>query len=463
MVKAGVSDIERATRPVRDILVIFEKFPPFTVSGSWRPFFFVKHLPEFGYVPHVISAEPEAGNPIDESLTSTLDPRCRFMRKRLWVRTTWQALIRPFRRSKEGPAQPPGRPAVSAEADAENQTPRMNSLGSWLYHAFNWRLHWYLDWAGPVLSAGLLAACRRRFDLIWVSGPHSRNLFAGYWLAVLLRKPLVIDLRDPWTYGSLWSPATNDVAKAERRWARRILRRAARIVFTSPFTMREMQNRFPELSADKLRTITNGFNDADVAPLRNASRDVCLFRYVGSLNTRRTPDVILEALRMACDANPELAQDIRFEFIGGMAGHESKIDTYGLAEVVSDVGRVSFQDSVRMIRGADVNVLLQTITEGQDVVSGKAFDYLAARKPILAVVSESGGDAWLVSETNSGVVAPFDDANAVRAAIEQCWKKWKSGAGDFAIGEDVLAKYSRRSLTKQLAELLDDVLAETKQ
>jgi hypothetical protein len=42
----------------------------------------------------------------------------------------------------------------------------------------------------------------------------------------------------------------------------------------------------------------------------------------------------------------------------------------------------------------DVNVLLQTVTAGTDVIAGKAFDYLASDKPLLAVVDPCGGDAW---------------------------------------------------------------------
>ncbi|MCB9853373.1 MAG: glycosyltransferase [Phycisphaerales bacterium] len=447
--------------PPRSILVVFEKFPPVTVSGSWRPFFFVKHLPEFGYISHVISADPEANDPTDDALIRQLDPRCSFARKRMWTATIRQWIARPFRRTTRNRAGVSAKPATghtgSADDIAPNPTVRPSLLFT-LTYAIAWRLYWYVDWAAPVVAAGLSAAIRKRFDLVWVSGPHSRNLFAGYWLSVLLRKPLVLDIRDPWTYGSLWSPLTPDVARAEKKWARRILRRASRIVFTSPMTMREMHRRFPDIPHERMCTITNGFSADAIEPLRNAPTSVCLFRYVGTLNERRRPDVILDGLLAARETNSDLARDVRFEFVGGMAGHEQKIDAMGLADVVKSVGRVSHDDSLRMMHGADVNVLLQTITEGQDVVSGKAFEYLAAGKPILAVVSESGGDAWLIRDTNAGIVAQFDDAASVAAAIKHCWQAWKTGAGELTISDEQLARFSRRSLTRELATLFDEVL-----
>lgn len=461
MANPGDNDIEDPANPTRSILVVFEKFPPFTVSGSWRPYFFVKHLPEFGYLSHVISAEPETHDPTDDALIRQLDSRCTFTRRRMWAATFRQWIARPFRPKIGNRTPDDSTPPTGKSTDPDDTAPSpagKPSLLFTLYYAIAWRLYWYVDWAVPVVSTGVFKAIRRRFDLVWVSGPHSRNLIAGYWLSVLLRKPLVLDIRDPWTYGSLWSPLTPDVARAERKWARRILRRAARIVFTSPMTLQEMQRRFPDVPRERMCTITNGFSAEEIEPLRDAPAHVCLFRYVGTLNERRRPDVILDGLRIARESNPELAADVRFEFIGGMAGHEPRIDACGLTGVVTNVGRVSHDDSLRMMHGADVNVLLQTITEGQDVVSGKAFEYLAARKPILAVVSENGGDAWLVRETNAGIVAPFDDAAAVAEAIEHCWRAWRSGTGELTMSDEQLARYARRNLTRKLAQVFDDVL-----
>jgi hypothetical protein len=109
--------------------------------------------------------------------------------------------------------------------------------------------------------------------------------------------------------------------------------------------------------------------------------------------------------------------------------------------------------------GSDVNVLLQTISEGEDVVSGKAFDYLHAKKPILAVVDPAGGDAWLMRETGAGKVAPWSDVEAIAREMKECWRAWKTGESHAQNG--AIDRFSRRALTEQLASLFDDVLAET--
>src|SRR5690606_1122633 len=140
-----------------------------------------------------------------------------------------------------------------------------------------------------------------------------------------------------------------------------------------------------------------GYDDVQVEPLRDCSDDVCLFRYVGTLNERRTPDVLIEAFACAA-ADPEFRATAALELIGGAGGHQGKA-SLAPGCTVRFRGQVSRADSRRYMCGSDVNILLQTIGEGQDVISGKAFEYLHANKPILAVVDPNGGDAWLMRET----------------------------------------------------------------
>jgi glycosyltransferase involved in cell wall biosynthesis len=321
-----------------------------------------------------------------------------------------------------------------------------------------WLFDFHLDLALPMLQRAVKINWRDPVDLVWVTGPSSHSLLVGYWASRLLRKPLVLDIRDPWTYGSLWFPFSRLTAALERKWARTILTAASRSVFTSPLTTAAMRERYPGASASKMCTITNGHTgEAAVSPLRSVPEGKCLMSYVGALNPRRRPDVLLDALQRV-SRDPEVARDLRLQFVGGMAGHETKIAAHGVQEQVQDVGRVSHAESVRYMRGADVNLLLQTITAGQDVIAGKTFEYLAARKPILGVVAPDGGDAWLLRETSGGSIVPFDDPGAVADEMLRLWKLWKDGTLADSVAQVDVEPYSRRRLTGDLAKLLDEVL-----
>lgn len=428
--------------------MIAEKFPPFNQSGSARPFYFAKYLPEFGYAPLVLASSLLAGEDRDDSLLAELPASVRVQRtprllspSAVRLRQLWRA------RPEQATAAP--------EDETEKASPRRLGWLTETYRWLGWWTHWELDWALLAQLAGARAAWRRPPELIWASGPHFRNFVVALRLSTWLQVPLVVDLRDPWTYGSLWRPRSLRGAEAERAWAARVLGHAARIVFTSPLTLEAMSRRFPELPRERLITITNGFEDGSVEPLREVASDRCLFRYIGVLNERRQPDVLIRAFAGAA-ADPEFRARARLEFIGKAGGHERKAQLAPGCDV-SFRGHVSRADSLRLMAGSDVNLLLQTISEGEDVISGKAFDYLRVRKPIIGIVDAAGGDAWLLRETGAGPVAPWQDPAAIERELSAAFARWRSGE-PLQLRQDV-SRYSRRGLTAQLASVFDELLA----
>jgi glycosyltransferase involved in cell wall biosynthesis len=463
---------------MKRVLMVSEKFPPFNVSGSARPFYFAKYLPEHGYLPTVIGERVPKDAERDETLLGQLPTDVQIFRSPRIVTPTFAALselvgahflrrARARRARSAGPAVTEATPAsggAGARAGGSARTRRFDE-STWVRLGpnamlFRWWLNWEIDWGVTATLASALGVARAKPDLVWVSGPHFRSYEVGRRLSTWLGVPLVIDMRDPWTYGSLWRPKTPQIAAAERKRAVRALSAAARVVFTSPLTQQTMAERFPEVDSSRWSTITNGYDDVQVEPLRDERDDVCVFRYIGTLNRRRTPDVLIQALAKAAQ-DPELRASAALELIGNAGGHEPKV---ALAPgcAVRFRGQVSRSDSLRYAFGGDVLILLQTIGDGQDVVSGKAFEYLHAGKPILAVVDPGGGDAWLMRETGAGEIAPWTDVDAVAAAMRRAWQAWRERRqnGYRAAPRSANAAYSRRALTGQLARLFDEVIAE---
>lgn len=431
---------------MKRVLMVSECFPPINISGSARPFYFAKYLPEHGYWPTVLGATVLPGQPRDEGLLRELPEQVRVLRSPRLLKPAFDLLASMPRKSAAatGAAGTPPRAAAKVRR-------RLGEEAEYL----RWWVHWELDWAAPALLRAMAGLRHAAPDLVWASGPHFRNCELGRRLARWLRVPLVIDLRDPWTYGSLWRPKTAAIARAEHARAVRTLMAADRVVFTSPLTQRAMARRFPELVTDGWLTITNGYEDAPVEPLRDAPEERCLFRYIGALNARRTPDALIEAFARAA-GDPEFRASATLELIGSAGGHEGKASRAPGCDVRFR-GPVSRADSLRYMFGSDVNLLLQTISDGHDVISGKAFDYLHANKPIIAVVDPAGGDAWLVRETQSGVIAPYAAIAAIAAALRAAWERWRSGASSGPARAP--ADFSRRSLTARLAATFDEVLA----
>ena len=71
------------------------------------------------------------------------------------------------------------------------------------------------------------------------------------------------------------------------------------------------------------------------------------------------------------------------------------------------------------MRAADVLLLLVPRAGGRglSVVSGKVYEYLAAERPILALVPPEGDAATLLRDTGSAWIADPDDEGAILAAL----------------------------------------------
>ena len=88
-------------------------------------------------------------------------------------------------------------------------------------------------------------------------------------------------------------------------------------------------------------------------------------------------------------------------------------------------------------------------------LSGKVFEYLGMRKPILAVVGERPA-AELVESVAGGRVASFDDPASVAVALEELYGAWRSGS---LVGptEAEAGRFSRVEQAQAYAALLEEV------
>jgi hypothetical protein len=452
----------RETTPV---LMVAERFPPHANSGTARPLYFARHLPEFGYRPVVLAAPVLGDHPSDPDLLHRVPHGihvCRPTPAMAIARTVANSALAAMRAHRPRPqvsadaaSRAAGDPAGSAAAPAA-APPSKQRMAS-LRETIDWLMYWHLDWLPPAFVRGLAVGWKREVKLVWVTAPHVRNLLLGYALSRALRRPLVVDLRDPWTYGSLWKPVSRLAETIERGWSRTILNAAALVVFTSPFTQCEMEARFPRLRG-KCLTITNGFSadDERIGALRGGFESKCLLRHSGVLNDRRRPDVLLRGLALAIEREPAIRSSIHLELIGDLGPNQDALSRSGLADCVSALGRVSRMRSLALMRGADVNVLLQTIGSGTDVIAGKAFDYLAARRPILGIVDPQGGDAWLLRQTTGNLVVSYEREQDIADAVAGLHARWQRG--QLLPLSDDLAVYERRHLTERLAGAFDRLL-----
>jgi glycosyltransferase involved in cell wall biosynthesis len=389
----------------RRLLMVARRFPPLLAPACARPLYFSKYLPEFGFEPAVLA---EAISPRSATDPSQLDELPESVAVH-WV---------PERRER--------------------------------CRAF--------------IREGTTVVRRFEPDLVWATAPRLDAFQAGAVLSRLGGVPLILDYRDPLTWGMHADHLTEEHARLQRAWERRLLEQAARVVFASPLTQERMAARYPGVEA-KFATIPNG-HDGPAEPAREPRGAKMTIRFLGTIYVRagrcyRSPDVFLDALRILRRERPDVSSQLDVQFVGACAEVSERVKQRGLTDLVHVRPYVGFAESQRIMSRSDVLLHLQTLDEStKDCIAGKLYEYLAAGRPILGIVPPGGGDDWLLRQCQAGPRVGIDDARAVARAILDLWERWRADELTSNVDPSWLAQFHRRALTQRLAHVLNEVLEE---
>ncbi|HUP22009.1 MAG TPA: group 1 glycosyl transferase, partial [Thermoanaerobaculia bacterium] len=90
---------------------------------------------------------------------------------------------------------------------------------------------------------------------------------------------------------------------------------------------------------------------------------------------------------------------------------------------------------------------------------GKVFEYLAAGRPILAVVPPDGAAADLIREAGAGVVVAPDDVQGIRDALVGLHAQYQDGGLlSVELARGLQERLSRRSRVEETADLLREIV-----
>ena len=159
---------------------------------------------------------------------------------------------------------------------------------------------------------------------------------------------------------------------------------------------------------------------------------------------------------------PELRGRVQAAFLGELrpADREWALGL-GLGDALALEGFRPHAEALAAMRAADVLLLLVPRADGRglSVVSGKVFEYLAAERPILALVPPEGDAAALLRDTGSAWIADPDDEAAIAAAIGESIAAWEGDRLDERrLSADWRERLDRRTRAGELAALLREVV-----
>ena len=191
-----------------------------------------------------------------------------------------------------------------------------------------------------------------------------------------------------------------------------ITRSADAIVCVSDAIAAEMRERSPK---GEVVTIANGSDFDDFAGLEHTASDRFRITHAGSFFGKRDPRPFLTALH-------DTGLDIHARFLGDFRSADREwAEQLGLGDRLELIPYAPRRRSLELQRDSEALLLLipEAGGRGKGVLSGKVFEYLAAERPILALVPPDGAAAALIRDAGAGVVVAPEDIEGIKAALRR--------------------------------------------
>ena len=310
-----------------------------------------------------------------------------------------------------------------------------------------------VGWVKPSVTFLKKYLSENTIDTIITTGPpHSLHL-TGLQLQTETKIPWIADFRDPWTtihyHKSL--RLTKASEKKHKKLEADVLQNADLITVTSPKTKKEFQ----EITQKPIEVITNGYEIKEkITAILDAKFTLV---HVGSLLSERNPIALWEVLSELVKENIEFATDFQLTLAGTISDHVVKsIKQYGLSDNLKLSGYVSHSEALQMQHNAQVLLLLEIDRpETRAIIPGKLFEYFAAKRPIIALGPKGSDMEQLISETESGQFFMYSEKEQLKSSILELYSEYKKGT--LSVVSKNTSKYSRRNLTKHMAEIIQKV------
>ncbi len=436
---------------MKRVLVISYYWPPTGGSGVQRWVKFAKYLPQEGWQPVIYTPENPEQLAVDESLAAEIPAEAEIVKTRIFEPySLYKKFLKGSGHSKEAVEVNP--------VNAQNKS-FIQKAAMWIRGNF-FRPDPRCLWVRPSVKFLKKYLEEHPVDLIVSTGPPQSMHIIGMKLARETGLPWIADFRDPWTRIFYFKHLSMTAAteKWHHEMEKKVLDEATRVVAVSPLVQKEFQ----EMTETPVELITNGFDECD---FEGASKEAFggpekdfVITHTGLFAADGNPTTLWEVLAEKCAADETFARALKIRLIGKTDVQILEaIKSAGLENNLVNLGYQPHGKAIKEQRNASVLILpLRKEPEYKAVLPGKLFEYLASCRPVLGIGQPDGAMAMILDQTKTGVVVDWNDKEALRSFIDDCWKKHLEGV--LATEGADIARFTRRNLTHRMAQLFDSVI-----
>jgi len=423
------------------VLIISYYWPPAGGPGVQRWLKFVKYLPEFQIHPVVYIPENPKYPITDNSLLKEIPEHVTVYQNKIFEPYNLAGFL-----SKSKTKQ------ISSGVISNSNASLLEKTLLWI------RGNMFIPdarkyWVKPSVRFLKDIIKKEQIDTIITTGPpHSLHLI-GLELKRILDVKWLADFRDPWT--SIGYHSKLRLTKASQKKHRELEIKVAcscdKLLVTSKTTKVE----FESITSKPIHVITNGYDIPESDLPFSALDKKFTLSHIGSLLTGRNPENLWKVLLEIIDENEAFRNVFQLNLIGVVGNdvlkciHDNGLKSYTrIKEYVTHEEAVSYQRKSQLLLLAEIDS-----PDTRGIIPGKLFEYLAAKRPILAIGPTDWEVAEIVTRTNSGVIFNYNSASDLKAVLLNWFHLYQQGK--LMVSSVNIKAYNRRMLTAKLAELLE--------
>jgi len=429
---------------LKKALIITYYWPPSGGSGVQRWLKFVKYLRAFGWESVVFVPENPEYPEYDASLQKDVPEGQDIIRCPIWE---------PFDIYKKLTGRKKEDRMGAGFLSEKKAAGRMDKFLLWI------RANFFIPdarkfWIKP--SVRFLTGYLREHpvDVVVTTGPPMSVHLIGLKLKKTVHLPWLADFRDPWTSVDFYHelPLMRWADQKHHRLEKQVLETADQVTVISP----GMEIDFRRLVNRPYTVITNGYDEDDFKTEEVTPDAKFSIAHFGSLGKGRDPVALWKTLSELKTKNQPFGNDLEIKLVGQVDFHVmDSIREYGLEENLNRMGYLNHDAMVKEMKRSQLLLLVINDTPNAKLIAtGKVFEYLAAKRPILCIGPEDGDAAGIIKDAQSGHICNSHDIPSLEKIVNQLYREFLSGG--LSVDDSRILQYTRRYLTGLMVKRLNN-------
>jgi glycosyltransferase involved in cell wall biosynthesis len=378
----------------KKVLIITYYWPPSGGGGVQRWLKFAKYLRDYNWEPVIYTVENGEYPEFDHTLEKDVPENLTIIKTKIWE---------PYLLYKKFIGQK-STDKINTGFLTEKKKPGLaERISVWL------RGNLFIPdarkfWITPSIKYLLRYIPQNKINVVITTGPpHSLHLI-GLKLKLQLNIKWLADFRDPWTNIDYYQDLklTSYADKKHHNMEASVINNADVITVVG----KTMKDEFEAAYKKKIEVITNGYDEHDI-PDGNISLDKKFsIAHIGSMTKTRNPESLWQALRELVVEEKDFANHLQIELIGkaDISVTES-LTRNDLLKYFLKKDYLPHTQVTTAQQQAQVLLLVVNRTKNQKgILTGKLFEYILAKRPILCMGPVDGDAAEIIKDTNAGSV-----------------------------------------------------------